>query len=188
MTAQRPAPHQLDLTIDFVNTADLERGTDALGDGAALAGWLATHGLLAGGERVSRSQHADAIELREALRRTMLANNGAPADEQAAAQLEAAARRGELSVHFRGGTAQLEPCAGGPDGALAALLAPVAAAMSDGTWARVKACRADTCHWAFYDLSRNRSGTWCDMAACGNREKVRAYRARSPGKAAGHAG
>jgi predicted RNA-binding Zn ribbon-like protein len=53
--------------------------------------------------------------------------------------------------------------------------------MSDGTWARVKACRAEDCRWAFYDFSRNRSGTWCDMAVCGNRAKVRAYRARTAG-------
>jgi predicted RNA-binding Zn ribbon-like protein len=52
--------------------------------------------------------------------------------------------------------------------------------MSDGSWQRVKACRADDCHWAFYDFSRNRSGTWCDMAVCGNREKVRSYRERAP--------
>ena len=95
--------------------------------------------------------------------------------------LERAARRGELSVRFRDGASLLEPCVDGPDGALAALLVPVAEAMSDGSWARVKACRADDCHWAFYDFSRNRSGTWCDMAVCGNREKVRAYRARKPG-------
>jgi len=84
-------------------------------------------------------------------------------------------------VRFRDGTSLLEPCAEGPDGALAALLAPVAEAMSDGTWARVKACRADGCRWAFYDFSRNRSGTWCEMAVCGNREKVRAYRERTTG-------
>jgi len=51
----------------------------------------------------------------------------------------------------------------------------------DGTWARVKACVADDCQWAFYDSSRNRSGRWCDMAVCGNREKVRTYRSRQSG-------
>ena len=42
----------------------------------------------------------------------------------------------------------------------------------------VKACPADDCRWAFYDRSRNRSGTWCDMSDCGNRAKARAYRKR----------
>jgi predicted RNA-binding Zn ribbon-like protein len=176
------APHRLDLVIDFVNTVDLEKREEELSDPAALSRWLAGRDLLATGERVGPEELARALELREALRRTMLANNGAPEDEAAVALLEAAARRGELSVHFRAGTSLLEPCVDGPDGALAALLAPVAEAMSDGTWVRVKACPADDCHWAFYDFSRNRSGTWCDMAVCGNREKVRAYRARADGR------
>src|SRR4051794_36783511 len=173
------APHSLDLVIDFVNTADFDRGEEALADPAGLSAWLAERGLLAEGEQAGPEHLQRALDLREALRRTMLANNGGPAEEPAL--LEQAARRGELSVHFRGGASLLEPCVEGPDGALAALLAPVAEAMSDGSWARVKACRAGDCHWAFYDFSRNRSGTWCDMAVCGNREKVRAYRARGGG-------
>ncbi len=48
--------------------------------------------------------------------------------------------------------------------------------MVDGTWSRLKACRQ--CEWAFYDWSKNRSGRWCAMSVCGNRTKVRAYRAR----------
>ncbi len=181
MSDQRPAPHGLDLVIDFVNTVDLDTGEEALGDAAGLSSWLGARGLLATGRQAGAEDLARALELREALRRTMLANNDGPAAEADAAVLERAARRGELSVRFRDGASLLEPCVDGPDGALAALLAPVAEAMSDGSWARVKACRADDCHWAFYDLSRNRSGTWCDMAICGNREKVRAYRARKPG-------
>ncbi len=176
----REAPHRLDLVIDFVNTADPDSGELVEGP-ADLARWLSGRELMAGGERAGPEDYERALALREALRSTMLANNGGPRDTGATALLEQAARRGELSVRFEDGTAVLAPCAGGPDGALAALLAPVAEAMSDGTWARVKACRADDCQWAFYDFSRNRSGTWCDMAVCGNREKVRAYRARTAG-------
>ena len=51
-------------------------------------------------------------------------------------------------------------------------------AIVDGTWARLKACRWDTCQWAFYDTSKNRSGSWCSMAVCGNRAKAAAYRRR----------
>jgi predicted RNA-binding Zn ribbon-like protein len=57
---------------------------------------------------------------------------------------------------------------------------PVAEAVRDDSWQRAKACRAADCHWAFYDRSRNRSGVWCEMAVCGNRTKVRAYRDRAP--------
>jgi predicted RNA-binding Zn ribbon-like protein len=76
------------------------------------------------------------------------------------------------------GAARLEPLAGGVDGALGRLLARVAAAQDDGTWARLKVCPADDCQVAFYDTSRNRSAVWCDMAVCGNRQKVRSFRER----------
>jgi predicted RNA-binding Zn ribbon-like protein len=176
------APHSLDLVIDFVNTLDVEEGTDALEGPRELTAWLAAKGLLeTGGPLLGQSDHADAIRLREALRALMLANNGDADAGQAGAELERAARRGELGVHFdAGGTASLSPGAHGGPGALARLLVPVASARADDSWRRVKACRAPDCQWAFYDRSRNRSGVWCDMAVCGNRTKVRTYRENAP--------
>jgi predicted RNA-binding Zn ribbon-like protein len=93
--------------------------------------------------------------------------------------LEEVAERGQLSVRFGEGDAiEIAPRVEGFDGVLARLLVPVTHAAIDGSWARVKACVADDCRWAFWDSSRNRSGRWCDMAVCGNREKVRTYRSR----------
>lgn len=176
------APHSLDLVIDFVNTLDVEEGTDAIGGPRELTAWLAAKGLLDTGEPLlGESDHSDAIRLREALRALMLANNGDVDAGEAGAELERAARRGELGVHFDAhGTAFLLPGAAGGAGALARLLVPVANARADDSWRRVKACRAPDCQWAFYDRSRNRSGVWCEMAVCGNRTKVRAYRERAP--------
>ena len=181
MAERTSAPNQLDLVIDFVNTFDADLGGEQLGDPAALAAWLSVHGLAAPDCAVGPEDLEAAIRLREALRTVMLAHNGGPDDASSARELEAVARRGQLGVHFPAtGSLTLAPGAGGLDGALAALLAPVAHAIADGSWLRVKACRADDCQWAFYDRSRNRSATWCDMAVCGNRAKVRAYRARTP--------
>src|SRR6476646_10377346 len=101
MSDQRIAPHRLDLVIDFVNTVDLETAEEALADRGGLATWLTDRGLLADGESVSDGQLAAALDLREALRAAMLANNGGPEEPSAAARIEQAARRGELSVHFR---------------------------------------------------------------------------------------
>ena len=57
--------------------------------------------------------------------------------------------------------------------------------MATGTWERLKVCRQESCRWAFYDNTKNRSGVWCNMASCGNRAKARAYRARrAPERAA----
>ena len=66
------------------------------------------------------------------------------------------------------------------DSALGRIVAALHAGIADGTWPRLKACERDTCRWAFYDHSRNRSGHWCSMAVCGSREKNRrAYRRRT---------
>jgi predicted RNA-binding Zn ribbon-like protein len=178
------APHGLDLVIDFVNTLDLETGEEQLATGSELRTWLAERGLLRPQRKAlpSEADHAQALRLREALRSLMLANNGGPGDDAAGKQLERVARRGDLGVHFaEAGSISIAARAAGYPGALAGLLVPVAEALSDGSWQRVKACRSHNCHWAFYDRSRNRSGVWCEMAVCGNRTKVRAYRERTPG-------
>jgi predicted RNA-binding Zn ribbon-like protein len=44
--------------------------------------------------------------------------------------------------------------------------------------ARVRACAAEDCAWWFVDETKNGSRRWCDMKICGNRDKVRRYRAR----------
>lgn len=43
---------------------------------------------------------------------------------------------------------------------------------------RVRECAADDCELVFYDDSRAGSRRWCSMQRCGNRAKVRAFRAK----------
>ncbi len=166
--------------IEFVNTLDFELETDELGTPETLADWLRDHGLLDdAAPAIGTAERAEAVALREALRAVMRFHNGVNGDPPDAAELERTARRGELAVSFRpDGSTRLQPRAGGFAGALARLLVPVAGAVADGTWERAKVCRDGDCQWAFYDQSRNRSGRWCDMAVCGNRTKVRAYRTK----------
>ena len=182
MSDKRTAPHDLDLVIDFVNTADLETGEEALSDRDGLARWLSEHGLLPARRGVSGGRSADRrSSCARRCARTMLANNGGPRTRPLPSGSSDAARRGELERALpRGRPPRSSPAPRGPTARSRRCSSPVAEAMADGSWARVKACRADDCHWAFYDFSRNRAGTWCDMAVCGNREKVRAYRERAP--------
>jgi predicted RNA-binding Zn ribbon-like protein len=63
-------------------------------------------------------------------------------------------------------------------GVVAGLLEAVRQAGSDGSWERLKVCAKDSCRWAFYDTSRNRSGRWCSMAGCGNQVKMQRAHAR----------
>jgi predicted RNA-binding Zn ribbon-like protein len=179
-----PPPHNLQLVIDFVNTLDVETGQDHADTPAHLAQWLAEQGLRAGAEpRLGPPELEQAIELRESLREVLVSHNNRDQEADAAARhLEHVAERGRLSVRFGAdGGIDIAPRADGYPGVLAQLLVPVTHAAMDGTWARVKACVADECRWAFYDSSRNRSGRWCDMAVCGNREKVRTYRSKRSG-------
>lgn len=86
-----------------------------------------------------------------------------------------------LRLRFDGrGTPRLLAAGSGAvsSGVIARLLTTVMHASSEGTWRRLKVCRNEGCLWAFYDGSKNRSGSWCSMDVCGSRAKMRAYRLR----------
>jgi predicted RNA-binding Zn ribbon-like protein len=60
--------------------------------------------------------------------------------------------------------------------------AEIAMALADvirmGELRRLKVCAAPDCDAVLVDLSRNRSGKFCDTGNCGNRQHVAAYRER----------
>ena len=179
MAKDRPAPGELELIRGFVNTRDIEEEREELATPADLHDWLVANGLLAPDEGTGQADLRRALKLREALRRLLLANNGAPVEPRVADVLDAAARQARLGARFRAdGSGALEPAAHGVDGAMGRLLAIVYASMADGTWLRLKTCRNPECAWVFYDATKNRSGAWCDMGLCGNRMKARSYRRR----------
>ena len=180
-TQSKEAPGDLAAVRAFVNTLDIDHGKEELGDPAELAAWLAAHGLLEEGAKTTAADLRRATRLREALRELLLSNNdGRPVPAAAARVLDDVAARARLRLRVDGdGSARLEAEGHGVDSALGRLLVIVYRAMETDTWTRLKACRDDTCKWAFYDHSKNRSGHWCSMAVCGSREKNRrAYRRR----------
>jgi predicted RNA-binding Zn ribbon-like protein len=179
---RRPADGPLRLVQDLVNTVDRENVVELLEGPHGLADWLARRDL-PGAADVTARELGRALELREALRTLLLANNGGPDDPAARAVLAAAARRGGLRAAFEpGGSARLRPSASGVDAALGTVVEVAFAAMSDGSWMRLKACPRDVCRWAFYDRSSANRATWCSMQVCGNRVKAGTYyRRRRPG-------
>lgn len=178
-----PAPGRLELLRQFLNTVDLESGEEDFASPAILAAWLDTRGLLRGRARLGGGDLATAIEFRETLRDVLEANAGHGDAPAARRRLDEIAARVPMRVQI-GGHARLEPERGdGIEGAIGRLLAIAYEAELDGSWRRLKVCRSDTCRWAFYDSSRNRSGSWCSMAICGNRMKGRAFRRRRPARA-----
>jgi predicted RNA-binding Zn ribbon-like protein len=176
-SGRAPAPGPLRLVQEFVNTLDAEAGEDLLADRRTFTAWLHEQEPAVTGPPPSDHDIAAATELREALRALLHVNAGGKPDADAAALVNRMSAEAPVRVEL------------GPDGAvtlhgdgiLAAVLAAAATAMLDGSWPRLKACVDPDCGWAFYDRSRNRSGQWCDMAVCGSRHKVRAYRSRRRG-------
>ena len=169
-----------ELVCDFVNTLHKDPSGDEEGlpSPTALGRWLRAHELL-GSQRATPADLARAIDLREALRVLLLENNDVEVDTGAAwAVLDEAARRGRVQLRFTAGASGLLPEAPGVAGALGRIVAAVHAAVADGSWRRLKACRAEDCEWAFVDNARNQSRAWCSMRSCGNREKARTYRRR----------
>lgn len=166
------------LVMDFVNTLDIESGSDEIDSPLALRRWI-EHRL---GTRI-RSVDDDAwravLETRESLREVLASHSGAELNPTALGQLNRTGKRAEIRPHWdEGGGATFEPHEAGAYGALGRILAAVVAAQAEGTWDRLKVCSAEDCRYAFYDHSKNRSGRWCTMRVCGNRAKSRTYRQR----------
>jgi predicted RNA-binding Zn ribbon-like protein len=172
-----PTPPEIELVRSFVNTVDLDDGTDELDGPAALGAWLASVGLVDKGTPASGRDLQLALRLRAALRQELMSHHDATPDPAASTALDEVC--GELPLRAVCTAGGLAPAVGGVRGALARLVAAATTARIKGSWARLKLCRADDCQWAFYDGSRNRSKRWCSMEVCGNRSKVRAFRDRS---------
>ncbi|MCZ7434877.1 CGNR zinc finger domain-containing protein [Micromonospora sp. WMMC241] len=174
------APDRLEPVRRFLNTLDVEAGTDAITDPAGLATWLTESGLWRGDAPVTDDDLRRARELREALRAAAVANHDRAAlPPPVLAVLDAAAERAGVRISFtpdRGWRATAG--ATGADGATGELVLRVTESMADGTWPRLKICASDACRWAFYDSSRSGTGKWCSMQLCGNRAKQEAWRGR----------
>ncbi len=180
MRKRQEAPGELEQVRQFVNTLDVNPGTEELREPEDLRRWLIDRGLGPADMRVTRADLRRAIELREALRAVLVAHTDrALAPAGVCTTLDEFAERARLRIRFdkHGGT-RVQPAAAGANGALGRLLTIVHGAVTDGSWLRLKACRDHTCEWAFYDHTKNRSGTWCTMESCGNRAKARSYRDR----------
>ncbi len=177
---QERAPGELELVRRLVNTFDAETGAEELTGPAELAGFLEEVGL-AESPDVAPEDVARVIEAREALRALLFHNNGVAAGQAETDRLNSAFAGAATEVRFAGAEATVVPRGDAVDGALAKLAMVVRDAMLSGEWGRLKACPDEECQWAFYDRSRNRSRTWCNMQDCGNRAKVRAFRARKQG-------
>ncbi|MCP9490509.1 MAG: CGNR zinc finger domain-containing protein [Solirubrobacteraceae bacterium MAG38_C4-C5] len=177
--AKKPAPPPLALVQDYVNTTKLLYRQERLASPDLLRRWLSARRLLERDHALTVDDLRDAVDLRESLRGLMLANTTGRPNAQAVEVFNRIVGDAGLRAHL-GPDARpaIEPCTSGARGGFGMIASTVLLAMIDGSWQRLKACANADCQWSFYDRSPSGSGTWCEMAVCGSRAKMRAYRQR----------
>ena len=174
----RQAPGDLELVRRFCNSINRENGAERFLHAGTFDAWLAEEGLAAA--RPTAADIAKVVAVRETLHRLVVANATGVDDADAWRRL--ADLLGSVPIEFvaDGPSLTTAPSGAGVDVLLARIGLAITAALGDGTWSRLKACR--NCHWVVYDPSRNRSSRWCSMSACGARHNAREYRRRQAGR------
>ncbi|MBU1228187.1 MAG: CGNR zinc finger domain-containing protein [Actinobacteria bacterium] len=178
MGSSSPAGAQaLEMLRQFVNTRDIEAGTDAFVDEVACSHWLNEHGLLDREDPVGPDDLARVHLVRETIRGALLANHdGAEVPADLRDVLNEGIRDARLNVMISADGWTMRPETTGVARALGELLAAMLKAMAEGTWERLKVCGNEDCRWAFYDRSPGRARKWCSMGLCGNRAKQQTWR------------
>jgi predicted RNA-binding Zn ribbon-like protein len=176
----KPAPRPLLRVQALVNTVELPAGPDRLADPADARPWLIDNDLMAPDAGLSAADLQTLRDVREALRALLMRNGGGRSPTNAElAPLRVVAAGGAVRAEFDAdGVVQLAAAGDSLTERLVELVLIVRDAQHDGSWMRLKVCANDECRWAFYDRSRNRGGTWCEMSACGNKLNNREFRAR----------
>lgn len=180
-----------ELALDFINT---HYGTGAdevecLQSDQAVRDWLQRAGTLSGfavppaaGKpgtllRAARELRASALECIE--RRKA----GGTADVTLINQLLSAAPVQQQITWKRGHGPALRETrkATSPAAVLAPVAEGIARLLVAGDFDLVRKCESEICTLWFYDRTKSHRRRWCDMAVCGNRAKVAAFRERSKG-------
>jgi predicted RNA-binding Zn ribbon-like protein len=176
------------LALDLVNTVDWRddpaRRRDLLPTAARLAAWAQHVGFPAAG---SACRLPGRLNRAIALRETLAALVGAAARGR---RLPAAALR-ELTrwnqtawrhrvLTSRTGAAEWRwrPHTNGADQLLFSIAIDAAELLLSSERSRLRVCEGVGCGWYFFDRSKAGRRRWCNMEVCGNRVKVRSYRAR----------
>jgi predicted RNA-binding Zn ribbon-like protein len=174
-----PAPGELRLLQLFLNSVDIEAGTDGFATVSGFRSWLLGCGLIRRNVPVSEPDRALGARTREAIRDLAGANTGHAVGARSVDLLNRLGGSG-LTIQFdRTGAARLAGSNRNILGALATMLSVIPVSMAAGTWPRLKVCRRDKCRWVFYDRSKPGRGVWCTMSICGARTKSAAYYRRA---------
>jgi len=162
--------------------------TGTMSDNSALGQWGTPHDLgewLSGRfDRYSDDPEArdliDARALRGAIGRLALAAAAAAAplpDDIDTVNLFAATP--DIAPSLEGGNRQAGRGRVRTGQALATIARDAVDLFGHNTEHRIRECSAADCTFVFFDESRTNNRRWCSMQRCGNRAKVRAFRAKT---------
>jgi predicted RNA-binding Zn ribbon-like protein len=165
--------------LDFVGTLRYRASAreETLTDPQQLSDWAVEAGLADAAMEITDDELAAAIALREAIYRVVSARlDGNRPDAADVDLLNEHASQPQL-------TPVLDPNGSvRRDGTAPQLLARLAADLLDlyagPDIEKVKECSAPGCTRLYIDASRGQNRHWCGMGTCGNRAKVKAFRAR----------
>jgi predicted RNA-binding Zn ribbon-like protein len=165
--------------LNFVGTLKHRNGSreELLTEPKSLSDWAVEGGLVDNTIPVAADDLAAAIEVREAIYRTVMARLGKRRPQLADIELlNQWACQPQLTPRLlRSGAVRRE-------GTASQLLASLAADLLDllaGTdIENVKQCAHPDCTRLYLDASRGKNRHWCGMGTCGNRAKVQAFRER----------
>ena len=175
-----PAPGDLEVLQRFLNLHEHDaEGITRDPPLEMVRAFLVARGLLAPEERLTDTDRETYLELRRAMRALIESGDGPTLSPEDAEVIDRLGAEAELHPHFHAGhVPTLEPRGGGATAAFGKIVAIAFVASFDGRFAKLKTCADEGCRAVFFDRSRNHSGRWCSMEACGNRAKVRAWRER----------
>jgi predicted RNA-binding Zn ribbon-like protein len=180
MSLNSPTPADAALVRDFVNSVDWQDDVEAWQVPADLEQWFAAKT----GVSVRGLSDADltlALRMREGLRSVLLSHAGHDPLPAVLGDFELALAEIPMRMRVEStGEFVLAPAEPRMAAGLGIILAAIDRLRAEGTWDRLKACSRDSCRWAYWDISSNRSGRWCSMAICGNYIKMR--RRNNPGQ------
>jgi len=167
------------LSLDFAHTGLLDGppAWEQLHSGSDLAAWLSDRFDNLAADATDRDL-VDALSLRAAIYR--LARAQADGTEMQADDVD--------TLNLYAATPDIPPALDGGNrqagrtrvrtGQALATIARDAVDLLGHAEGRIRECGADNCALIFYDESRTNNRRWCSMQRCGNRAKVKAFRAK----------
>jgi predicted RNA-binding Zn ribbon-like protein len=159
---------------DLVNTVEWQEDAETWSTPDELGAWLSDRlGIAVSG--LNESDLLVAKSLREGLRSVFLQHAGHDPLTPERDRFNDVLARLPMHLHIEddGNVTLVSALGSALDEPLTRIVAAVETARGDGSFERLKACARESCRWAYWDGSRNRSGRWCSMEWCGNYVKMR---------------